>query len=316
MIKKNIGRFFLLMLCTLTIVVGLYAAIEFSEDFYVHKVTTGMTWQDLEKEWDTPADVIALYNGKTIDMPLKDGMRIKIPKSYKVIAEEKPQAAQPMVTLSDNTEQSVTVTVGANQVAGWVATITSDGTEIRSLPNGGGVLLYNKTKKGMTMLVTGENAAYYSVLMGDGGIGWVSKIGLKLSGAEIVVDSPTPTTNPAMEAIIETAKDFIGTPYKYGGKLPDSVDCSLLVQTVFAQHGIKLPRTAAEQSKVGTRVDMSELQMGDRIYFYNPNSSVIGHTGIYISNGNFIHASSNRKQVAIDALSSGNYTKNYAWSMR
>jgi len=185
-IKKNISRFFLLMLCMLTIVVGLYAAIEFSEGFQVCKVTPGMTWQDLETEFGMPADIIAQYNGNTTDTPLKDGMRIKIPYSYKVIAEEKPQVAQPVVTLSDNAEQSVTVTVGANQIAGWVATITSDDTEIRSLPNGGGVLLYNKTKKGMTMLVTGENAAYYSVLMGDGDIGWVSKIGLKLSGAEIV----------------------------------------------------------------------------------------------------------------------------------
>ena len=316
-IKKNIGRFFLLMLCMLTLVVGLYAAIEFSEGYQICKVTPSMTWQDLEAEFSMPADIIAQYNHKTTDMPFKEGMRIKIPNSYKVIVEERVPVSQNATTLFDDTKKNVTVTVGKNQVAGTVATITADGTEIRSLPNGGGVLLYDKTKKGMTMLVTGENATYYSVLMGDGSIGWVAKISLKLSDKEIVVDSPTPlNNNPFMAAIIETAKEFIGTPYKYGGKLPDSVDCSLLVQTVFAKHGMKLPRTAAEQSKVGMRVEKSDLQMGDRIYFYNPNSSVIGHTGIYISDDRFIHASSNRGQVAIDTLSSGNYPKNYAWSMR
>ena len=123
-ISQNIGRFFLLMLCMLTIVVGIYATIEFSEGFHICKVTPSMTWQDLEAEFGMPADIIAQYNGKTTDMPLKEGMCIKIPNSYKVIAEEKTPVFQD--TTDDTGKQSVTVTVEKNQIAGGYGTV-SDG---------------------------------------------------------------------------------------------------------------------------------------------------------------------------------------------
>ena len=113
-IPQNIGRFFLLMLCMMTIVVGIYAAIEFSEDFQICKVTTDMTWQDLEAEFGMPADVIAQYNHKTIDMPFKEGMCIKIPNSYKIIAEEKAPVLQD--TTDDTDKQNITVTVEKNQI--------------------------------------------------------------------------------------------------------------------------------------------------------------------------------------------------------
>ncbi|KPJ64926.1 hypothetical protein AMK68_00005, partial [candidate division KD3-62 bacterium DG_56] len=105
------------------------------------------------------------------------------------------------------------------------------------------------------------------------------------------------------------------TPYQYGGRLPHSVDCSLLAQTVFAAHGIRLPRTAAQQAYVGYPVGYAELLPGDRLYFYNSDGRV-GHTGIHIAGGKFIHASASRGYVAMDDLFTTQWWRIYAGAMR
>lgn len=95
------------------------------------------------------------------------------------------------------------------------------------------------------------------------------------------------------EAIIKTAKRYIGVPYKFGGTTTKGFDCSGYVQFVFDQHGKNLPRTADIQFKAGKPAPRNQLQPGDLVFFttYEPGPS---HNGIYIGNGQFIHASSSR----------------------
>ena len=312
--KTIMLRIFIVLTALFALIIGVYAVTVFGEGYQSCKIGRGKTWQDLEKEYKIPAAIIAEFNNKSVDIPLTEGMRIKIPDSYREVEE------QPIVTaINDTTKETVTLQVGNNQISAYIAKITVENAEIRRQPNSTSTLLFDKNKRGDTVLVTGENATYYAIYMADGTIGWMSKATLELTGRAMAIDKPKEepqVNNYLYQEIINTAYTYIGTPYKYGGKLPNSVDCSLLVQTVFKYHGFSLPRTAAEQSKVGIRVEKENLQMGDRIYFYDPGTSRIGHTGIYISDDRFIHASSNRKQVAVDLLSSGNYPKNYAWSMR
>ena len=86
---------------------------------------------------------------------------------------------------------------------------------------------------------------------------------------------------------------------------------------VFNHFGISLPRTATEQSKVGTKVSKSKLITGDLVFFHNPSSSkTIGHVGIYIGGGKFIHASSPGDVVRIDDLTSGYYYRQYITATR
>ena len=94
-------------------------------------------------------------------------------------------------------------------------------------------------------------------------------------------------------SIIATAKRYIGVPYRFGGTSPKGFDCSGYVQYVFEQHGKKLPRSADIQFSTGKPVLRSQLQAGDLVFFttYEPGPS---HNGIYIGNGQFIHASSSR----------------------
>ena len=117
------------------------------------------------------------------------------------------------------------------------------------------------------------------------------------------------------QTIISNAKKHLGTPYVWGGTTPKGFDCSGLVQYVFAQSGIKLPRTTTEQYKIGTYVPKSNLQPGDLVFLQNTYRAGISHVGIYIGDGKMIHASSS-KGVVISDLSGSYYTRHYYGARR
>lgn len=95
--------------------------------------------------------------------------------------------------------------------------------------------------------------------------------------------------------IIATAENYIGVPYQWGGESPSTgFDCSGLVQYVFAQNGITLPRISRDQYTVGTPINFTDLQPGDLIFFSLEKNGTVDHVGIYIGNGQFINASSSK----------------------
>ena len=100
------------------------------------------------------------------------------------------------------------------------------------------------------------------------------------------------------------ATQYIGTPYKWGGQdLQDGIDCSGFVKKMFGAIGVDLPRTAAEQVNYGTPISrLEDLQRGDRLYFWESKRGKIGHTGIYLGNGYFVHSSHGKGGVATSAL--------------
>jgi len=104
--------------------------------------------------------------------------------------------------------------------------------------------------------------------------------------------------------IAQSSLNFVGTPYKWGGNdLNGGIDCSGFVKQLFGSIGVSLPRTAAEQVKVGQPVARYEdLQGGDRLYFWDAKRGKVGHTGIYLGNNYFSHASSGKGQVSTDFL--------------
>ncbi|MBL8049144.1 MAG: C40 family peptidase [Chthonomonas sp.] len=101
------------------------------------------------------------------------------------------------------------------------------------------------------------------------------------------------------------ALKYVGTPYVWGGNnLKGGIDCSGFVQQLYGKIGMNLPRTASEQALVGkpiTRLD--DLKSGDRLYFWENKRNKIGHTGIYMGNGYFIHSSRGKGGVDTDYLS-------------
>ncbi len=110
-------------------------------------------------------------------------------------------------------------------------------------------------------------------------------------------------------ALIEKAKTAIGTPYVWGGNsLIGGVDCSGLVQQVFASFGIQLPRVTYEQVGIGASVKRSKVSVGDLVFFDTDRAKAgPDHVGIYIGSGKFIHAPKPGKPVQISSLADSYY---------
>jgi hypothetical protein len=109
------------------------------------------------------------------------------------------------------------------------------------------------------------------------------------------------------ESIIQTAKSFLGVPYRWGGSSEkDGFDCSGLTSAVYHLHGLRLPRSSGEQWEAGTSVSTGRLERGDLVFFATSGGRKISHVGIFIGDGKFIHAPRSGGEIRIDSLS-GNY---------
>ncbi len=116
-------------------------------------------------------------------------------------------------------------------------------------------------------------------------------------------------------SIVDTAKKYLGVPYLWAGTTPAGFDCSGFTQYVFRQHGIQLNRTTLDQYKQGVYVSRNALQPGDLVFFQNTYRPGISHVGIYVGDGNFIHASSSQG-VVITALSNSYWSPKYYGARR
>lgn len=100
------------------------------------------------------------------------------------------------------------------------------------------------------------------------------------------------------QTVVVDALGQIGRPYRYGGTSPEGFDCSGLVQYVYRQAGISLPRSAREQFEVGREIDLDEAEPGD-LLFYRFNGGKIDHVAVYVGDGRAVHAPSSGRQVLV-----------------
>jgi cell wall-associated NlpC family hydrolase len=118
-------------------------------------------------------------------------------------------------------------------------------------------------------------------------------------------------------AVAQFALGFRGVPYRLGGADPAGFDCSGLVQYVFAQYGVAVPRVVEEQWEVGDKIRPSDIQPGDLIFF---NTKTRGrgasHVGIAIGQDTFVHAPNSSGVVRIEALSSSYWGSRYLGARR
>jgi peptidoglycan DL-endopeptidase CwlO len=127
------------------------------------------------------------------------------------------------------------------------------------------------------------------------------------------VEAPTALPAPAPSrygGVVGIAMQYLGTPYVYGGSSPSGFDCSGFVMYVYSQIGVSLPHNAAAQYGYGTPVDRSQLQPGDLVFFNG-----LGHNGIYIGGGSFIHSPHTGDVVKISSIS-GWYSSTWVGARR
>lgn len=132
-------------------------------------------------------------------------------------------------------------------------------------------------------------------------------------------DGTVATSEVSMgQQVVNYAKKFMGVRYVYGANGPNSFDCSGFTRYVYSHFGYTLNRTAADQLSNGTRVSStSDLRAGDLVFFKSGGTSrAASHVGIYIGDGQFIHASTNAYKVQIDSLYSNHYSRVYVGARR
>ena len=114
--------------------------------------------------------------------------------------------------------------------------------------------------------------------------------------------------------LVERAKTAIGTPYVRGGTSMSGFVCSGFVQWAYKSVGVKLPRTAREQSVLGTPIDFDEMEAGDIVAFRHPRRGY--HTGIYVGDGKFIHSPRRGKTVEITSLNDPYFSSTFLGARR
>ena len=145
----------------------------------------------------------------------------------------------------------------------------------------------------------------------------LTSVAARAGGALGATDKPpvaaAHTTSVAKKdaRVVGFARHYLGVPYSYGGTSPSSgFDCSGFTRFVFAHFGITLPHYSGAQFGMGRRVSRAGLKPGDLVFFHG-----LGHVGIYVGSGRFIHAPHSGTTVSIDSMS-GWYSASYDGARR
>lgn len=232
---------------------------------------------------------------------------------------EEPKTEPEATEETENSKEEVkeATTTELNKV-GYVS---ADGLRVRKEPTTDSEEIDSLSRNNKVNII-GQTGNWYKIDL-DGKTGYVSAKYIsdtKLtettsrSGSTLKNQETVSTTGAE---IVEYAKQYLGYKYVSGGTTPSSgFDCSGFTQYVYNHFGINLSRTSGGQNKNGTAVEQSDLQLGDLVIFNNDANTAIGHVGIYVGDGNFIHASNPSDGVKITTLTTGYYQKRYVGARR
>lgn len=180
-----------------------------------------------------------------------------------------------------------------------VARVTVDTLNVRQQTNVSSPIL-TKVKKGDKLHIVTATDQWVQILTNDGIDGYVMKKYVQFD--EFIDTDNIAGLKSQGEEIVEKAKQYLGRPYVFGGtSLTTGIDCSAYTQAIYRFFDINISRTSRTQINDGTRVSRNELKPGDLV-FYGTSKNYISHCGIYMGDGQVIHASSPKTGIIISTL--------------
>ena len=216
------------------------------------------------------------------------------------------QTTVPGGTTSENNNSSTTTTVKYVNATSGLNVRSGAGTSYSKI----GSLDY---KEKVTVLSTSNGWAKINY---KGQAGYVSSSYLQstVPSGSTSNSGSNNSVSASASSVIAYAKTLLGKPYVWGAQGPNSFDCSGFTYYVFKNKaGIILPRTSSAQSKYGTYVSRNNLRAGDLVFFdtNGANNGQVSHVGLYIGNGQMIHASYSQKKIVIDNFNSSYFKSTF-----
>jgi cell wall-associated NlpC family hydrolase len=192
-----------------------------------------------------------------------------------------------------------------------------ESTPIKASTKSGARTYYKVKPYEYLVIQSSQNPGWFKVLLENGMYGYVKADTVARLPFEVTADAPPQTRTSGVAGsrgasyVADRGMQFQGVRYRWGGTDPSTgIDCSAFVKMLYGEVGVNLPRTAAEQALVGVPVRrLEDLQKGDRLYFWSSSRNKIGHTGVYLGNGYFVHSSSGKGAVTTDFLGAKNWLK-------
>ena len=285
--------------------------LETGEKLYITPLINSIVIETLETEKEI--EIISEISGWTyVKIGAKAGWVRTDSIKEKEVEKQKPEE-------NNNNENT------SSQKIGY---ISGTSVNFRKTPNTSGEVIKKLTRNAKVII---KNESYgWAEIEYDGDTGYVS--------TDYITDKPAETTsrssvtrtsnndstpNTAKEAasepkvtgnftgadVVAYAKKYLGCKYVYGGSSPSGFDCSGFTSYVYKHFGVSLSRTSSGQASNGRKVsNKADLQVGDIVCFSSSSKSkTIGHVGIYIGGGKFIHAANSRKGVITSNVTGGGY---------
>ncbi len=304
------ARKILFSLVVLVLVVGLYSVLAFGWDDGIERVGTVI------------CSVLNMRQSSSTSAKIVD----KLPRGTKVQVFSK--SGDWYRVKHGNTEGWVHGDyLKVEEVTLGVGKVNTEVLNLREKPSTSSKIL-GKLTKGQNLTLISRSGAWYRVKTAGGQLGWahgdyivrgaatVASRGTTEKAGTASANSQSAAAAETAKKLVDYAKKFLDCKYVWGGNSPEQgFDCSGFTKYVFKEFGITLPRVAADQAKKGTKVDKSQLKVGDMVFF-NTGSGIIDHVGIYIGDGKFIHAESKRYGVNISKLSESFYARSYVTARR
>ncbi len=197
-------------------------------------------------------------------------------------------------------------------VDGLVAVVDVATLNLRAEPTTNADKL-DKVSQGEVLEVIATLSEGWTEVLYNGQTAYVSSDFVK-----VMDEDDLPDLSDIRTEIVEFSKQYLGTPYVYGGtNLSSGVDCSGYMYSLYKNFDIYLSRSSRDQINDGVRIDKSELQPGDMVFFSYYGGSGVSHSGMYIGNNKFIHAASGSAyKVIISDLNEEYYLNNYYGASR